>query len=78
MTPEVEAAVIAGCFGVLTVILTVAVQLYGTRKTSRDTQETLKEQLAEQREQLNETLAAERGRTLNELFGSADDKLGGD
>src|SRR5215469_5765106 len=89
MSPEVEAAIIAGCFGVLTVIGTLAVQLYGTRRTSRDTKQTLKQQLAEQRDQLDRTLAeqrekldrtlaAERGRTLNERFGTAADKLGSD
>jgi uncharacterized protein YjbI with pentapeptide repeats len=56
MPPEVWAALIAAGVGVLT----VAGTLYGTRRTSRDTEETLKQQLVEQREQLDRTLAAQR------------------
>lgn len=85
MSPEVEAAIIAGGVGVLTVI----VALYGTRKTSRDTRDGLNKQLAEQREaltttlkaqgdQLDKTLAEQRTRTLNERFATAADKLGSD
>jgi hypothetical protein len=70
MSPEIAAAIIAGCFGVVTVIGTLVVQLYGIRRTSRDTRQTLKEQLAGQREQLDRTLAAQRGQTLNERFGT--------
>jgi hypothetical protein len=39
MRPEVEAAIIAGCFGILTVIGTLAAQFYSTRKPAT-TQET--------------------------------------
>ena len=78
MSAQVEAAIIAGCFGVVTVLLTVAVQLRGIRRTSRDTKQTLKEQLAGQREQLDKTLAAQRTRTLNERFATAADRLGDD
>jgi uncharacterized protein YjbI with pentapeptide repeats len=78
MSPEVIAAIIAASVGVLTLIGTLAAQYFGRRATSRDTEKTLKEQLAGQREQLDRTLAAERGRTLNERFSTAADKLGGD
>jgi uncharacterized protein YjbI with pentapeptide repeats len=76
MSPEVEAAIIAGCVGVLTLIGTLAAQFYGIHRTTRDTRETLREQggqldrtLAEQREQLDRTLAEQReqlDRTLAE------------
>ena len=69
MNPVVEAAIIAGCFGVLTVIGTLAVQLHSTRRTSRDTKDTLREQLTEQRAQLDRTLTEQRtqlDRTLAE------------
>jgi uncharacterized protein YjbI with pentapeptide repeats len=66
MSPPVVAAIIAGCFGVVTVISTLAVQLYVARRTSRDTEGTLEQQgkhldrtLAEQREQLDTTLKAQ-------------------
>jgi Pentapeptide repeats (9 copies) len=74
MSPEVEAAIIAGAVGVLTVI----VSLYGTRKTSKDTRDGLNKQLTEQREALRQTLAEDRTRTLNERFATAADKLGSD
>jgi uncharacterized protein YjbI with pentapeptide repeats len=78
MSPVIVAAIIAGCFGILTVVGTLAVQLYGSRRTSRDTKETLKEQLAEQRTQLDRTLAEQRARTLNERFATAADMLSAD
>jgi uncharacterized protein YjbI with pentapeptide repeats len=89
MDPAVEAALIAGGFGILTVAGTLYVQVRGSRRTSRDTERTLKQQLAEQREQLDRTLAAQReqldrtlaqqrDRTLNERFATAADRLGGD
>lgn len=56
MTPEVEAAVIAGIFGVVTVLATVAAQLYGSYRTSKDTRGTLETQLREQRDELGATL----------------------
>ena len=55
MNPEVEAAIIAGGVGLLTVI----VALYGTWKTSQDTKDGLNKQLTEQREALNTTLKAQ-------------------
>jgi Pentapeptide repeats (9 copies) len=85
MGPEVEAAIIAGGVGVLTVIAA----FYGTRKTSRDTKDGLNKQLTEQREaldrtlkeqrdQLDKTLAEQRMRTLNERFATAAGQLGSD
>jgi ribosomal protein L29 len=74
MSPQVEAAIIAGSFGVLTLILTVAAQFYGIRRTSRDTKETRKQQS----DQLDKTLNEQRTRTLNERFSTAADKLGSD
>jgi uncharacterized protein YjbI with pentapeptide repeats len=60
MDPQVAAAIIAGSVGVITVGATVAVQISGRRKTSRDTRETLDRTFAEQREQLDTTLAEQR------------------
>jgi hypothetical protein len=85
MSPEVEAAIIAGGVGVLTVI----VALYGTRKTSQDTKDGLNKQLTEQREALNrrlkeqrealdKTLDEQRTRTFNERFATAAGQLGSD
>jgi hypothetical protein len=85
MSPEIEAAIIAGGVGVLTVI----VALYGTRKTSQDTRDGLNKQLTEQREALDRTLKEQRGaldktlaeqrtQTLNERFATAADQLGAD
>src|SRR5262249_33713884 len=70
MSPEVEAAIIAGCVGVLTVIGT----LYGVRRASRDTEKALKEQS----EQLDRTLNEQRTRPLNERFAPAAVHLGSD
>jgi uncharacterized protein YjbI with pentapeptide repeats len=76
MSPQVEAAIIAGCFGVLTLIGTLVAQILGRRATSRDTEKTLGQQgkqldktLGEQREQLDRTLGEQReqlDRTLGE------------
>jgi len=82
MSPEVEAAIIAGSVGVLTLMGTLAAQFYGIRRTSSDTEETLKGQsdqldktLKEQSKQLDRTLAEQRTRTLNERFATAADRL---
>jgi hypothetical protein len=56
MTSGIEAALISGGVGVLTVI----VALYGTRKTSQDTKTELDRQLTEQRNALNTTLTDQR------------------
>ena len=84
MSPQVVAAIIAGA---LTVIGTLAAQIYGRRATSRDTRATLDRTLAEQREQLDKTLEAQsdqltqphaeqRTRTQNERFATAAEQIG--
>src|SRR5690349_13044039 len=85
MSPGVEAALIAGGVGIVTLIGTLVAQFYGIRRTSSDTGKTLKQQseqlgktLADQREQLDRTLAQQRDRTLNERFATAADRLGND
>src|SRR5215471_400532 len=67
MSPAVEAALIASGVGVLTLIGTLLAQFYGIRRTSGDTEKTLRQQrehldatLAEQREQLDATLKEQR------------------
>src|SRR6266516_1512856 len=74
MSPEITASVIAASVSVLTLIGTLAAQYLGRRATSRDTQEAL----AEQRKQLDRTLAEQRTRTLNERFATAAEQLGSD
>ena len=83
MSSAVEAAIIAGGVGIVTLIGTLAAQFYGVFRTTRDTERALEEQgkqldrtLAEQREQLDRTLAEQRGRTLNERFATAAEQLG--
>jgi uncharacterized protein YjbI with pentapeptide repeats len=78
MSPEVEAAIIAGSVGILTLVGTVVTQILGRRATRRDTEMTLNRTLAEQREQLDKTLAEQRTRTLNERFATAAGQLGSD
>jgi septal ring factor EnvC (AmiA/AmiB activator) len=85
MSPELVAAIIAASVSLLTLIGSVAAQIYGIRRTSRDTEKTLQEQrkqldktLKEQSKQLDRTLAEQRARTLNERFATAADKLGSD
>lgn len=63
MDPEVAAALIAGSVGVVTLIATVGVQIWGRRATSRD---------------LDRTLAEQRTQTLNERFATAAAQLGSD
>src|ERR1700761_8721946 len=74
MSPEVAAAIIAASVSLLTLLGTLAAQYFGRRATSRDTQKALEEQ----REQLKQTLAEQRGRTLNERFATAAGQLGHD
>src|SRR5215472_10942715 len=83
MSPAVEAALIAGGVGVLTLAGTMFSQFYGIRRTSSNTEKILKQQtehldttLAQQREQLDRTLAQQRDRTLNERSATAADRLG--
>jgi hypothetical protein len=85
MSSVIVAAFIAAGASVLTLIGTLAAQHLGRRATSRDTEQTLKEQskqldrtLAEQSKQLDRTLAEQRTRTLNERFATAADRLGSD
>ena len=56
MSPEVTAAIIAASVSGLTLIGTVAAQIYGIRRTSKDTKETLKVQ----GEHLDKTLSQQR------------------
>jgi uncharacterized protein YjbI with pentapeptide repeats len=85
MSAQVEAAIIAGCFGVLTLIGTLIVQIRGFRLTRASTREQIEathtdtaSTLRAQGYQLARTLREQRGRTLNERFATAADKLGGD
>jgi hypothetical protein len=70
MDSAVVAAVIAASVSLLTLIVTVVAQIYGVRKTSSGTRETL--------QQLERTLAEQRTRTLNERFATAAGQLGSD
>jgi uncharacterized protein YjbI with pentapeptide repeats len=63
MSPEVNAAIIAGAVSLLTLVPAV----YTTRK-----------QLKEQQDELKRTLAQQRDQTLNERFATAADQLGSD
>src|SRR5215472_9602521 len=74
MSPAVEAALIAGGVGVLTLAGTMFSQFYGIRRTSSNTEKTLKQQS----EHLDTTLAQQRDRTLNERFATAADRLSSD
>jgi ABC-type transporter Mla subunit MlaD len=67
MSPQVEAAIIAGCVGVLTLISTVIAQIIGFRSTKANTEEQIKathtdtaDTLRQQREQLDRTLTEQR------------------
>ena len=67
MSPEVVAAIIAASVSFLTLIGSLLAQIYGIRRTSRDTEKTINanqeqmdQTLAEQREQLNRTLTEQR------------------
>jgi uncharacterized protein YjbI with pentapeptide repeats len=85
MNPQVEAAIIAGCVGILTLIATVIAQIVGFRSTRANTERQINAQreqldttLKAQSEQLDTTLAEQRTRTLNERFATAADRLGSD
>jgi uncharacterized protein YjbI with pentapeptide repeats len=78
MDPGIAAAIIAAAVGLLSLIGTLIVQIYGIRRTSRDTDAIVHEQLGQQREQLERTLAEQRLRTWNERFATAVDRLGAD
>jgi hypothetical protein len=66
MSPQVTAAIIAGCVGILTLIGTVIAQIIGFRSTRANTEKQIKatrtdtaETLQQQREQLDKTLGAQ-------------------
>jgi len=63
MNPEVAAAIIAACVGLLTLIGTLAAQYFGHRATSRQLDRTLDEQIT---------------RTMNERFATAAEQMGSD
>src|ERR1035438_4325173 len=74
MTPQIVTAIIAASVSFLTLIGTLAMQYFGRRATSRDTEKTLEQQ----GKQLDRTLAEQRTRTLNERFAAAASQLGND
>jgi Pentapeptide repeats (9 copies) len=74
MNSAVVAAIIAAGASGLTLLVSVAAQIYGIHRASRDT----KQARDEQSEQLDRTLGEQRTRTLNERFATAADRLGSD
>lgn len=85
MSAPVEAAIIAGCFGIVTVIVTVITQVRGFRSTRANTEQQIRanqkataDTLEHQRQQLDRTLAEQRTQTRNERFATAADQLGSD
>jgi uncharacterized protein YjbI with pentapeptide repeats len=70
MSPEVTAAIIAASVSFLTLIGTLAAQYLSRSATRND--------LKEQGERLDRTLAVQRTRTLNERFATAAEQLGSD
>jgi hypothetical protein len=74
MDPTVVAAWIAAGVSVLTLVGTLAAQYFGRRGTKEDTEKAF----AEQRGQLERTLAEQRTKTWNERFATAAEQLGSD
>jgi hypothetical protein len=74
MDPTVIAASIAAGVSVLTLVGTLAAQYLGRRATARDAETAF----AQQRAQLDRTLAEQPTRTLNERFATAAEQLGND
>ena len=74
MNSAVVAAIIAAGVSALTLVVSVAAQIYGIRRTSRDTEKGREEQ----HEQLDRTLTEQRTQTMNERFATAADRLGDD
>src|SRR5690348_14472964 len=72
MSPGLEAVLISGGFGIITLIGTLAAQVYGILRTSSDNAEAR----AQQREQLGRNLEQQRERTLNERFTTIAAQLG--
>ena len=85
MSPEIQAALIAGIIGLVSLAGTVVVALRGFHATVQATSMALDEAhrdaadtLAVYRDQLDRTLAEQHVRTLNERFVTAVEKLGDD
>jgi Pentapeptide repeats (8 copies) len=85
MSPELVAAIIAASVSLLTLIGSVATQIYGIRKTSNDTEKTLKDQreqldktLKEQSKQLDKTIAEQREGQVTDRYAKAVEQLGSD
>ena len=70
MNPQVVAAIIAASVSALTLIGTLAAQYLSRRATRQD--------LQDQRKQLDRTLDEQRTRTLNERFATAAEQMGSD
>ena len=70
------AAWIAAGVSLLTLLGTTGMQAFGIRRVSKDTNVVVREQLEQQRDQLDRTIAEERSRTFNERFATAADRLG--
>src|SRR6266568_4230172 len=74
MSPQIEAALIAGIVSLISLGGTVVVALKGFQAAKSTTKETLEAQ----REQLERTLEEQHVRTLNDRFATAAEKLGND
>ncbi len=75
---HLDPAVVAALIAAVASLLTLGVQIFGIRRVSKDTGAIVSQQLDQQREQLDRTLAEGRLRTLNERFATAADRLGAD
>jgi hypothetical protein len=85
MSPQIEAALIAGVVTLISVVGTLVVTRWGFQATMNATKLTAEEAhadtlrtLTEQREQLDRMLEEQHVRTLNERFATAAEKLGDD
>ena len=67
MSPQVESAIIAGCFGVLTLIGTLVTQVLGRRATSQDTQKHLMNKVSNSTERSRAVGGVKAVRTLGAL-----------
>ena len=74
--PAVTAAWIAAGISLLTLLGSMGMQAFGIRRVSKDTNVVVREQLEQQREQLDRTIAEDRSRTFNDRFATAADRLG--
>lgn len=75
---HLDPAVVAALIAAVASLFTLGVQVFGIRRVSKDTSAIVRQQLDQQREQLDLTLAQERLRTWNERFATAADRLGAD